>query len=191
MSVFNELKTRGLKNILVVCSDNLKEISDAIKAIYLKIDIQKCVVHQIRNSTKFVRYDHLKEFTKDMKLIYSSPNLELGLKALDEFENKWNSKYSYAIKSWRNNINELTTFYKYPFEIRKIIYTTNIIENLNCNIRKITKTKEGFINIKSLEKIVYLAIQNQNKKWNSRVQNWGYIYQQIQIIFGDEFDEIE
>ena len=103
---------------------------------------------------KFVRYDDLKEFTKDMKLIYGAPNIEVALDALDEFEKKWGNKYSYAIKSWRDNLDELTTFFKYPFELRRLIYTTNIIENLNRNIRKITKTKNNFTNVKSLEKII-------------------------------------
>lgn len=188
MSVFNDLKSRGVQDILITCSDNLKGISEAIHSIFPKTDIQKCIVHQIRNSMKFVRYDHLKEFTKDMKLIYGAPNIEVALSALDEFEKKWGNKYSYAIKSWRDNLDELTTFFKYPFELRRLIYTTNIIENLNRNIRKITKTKNNFTNVKSLEKLVYLAIQNQVSKWTCRVKNWGIIYQQIKIIFQDEFD---
>lgn len=185
MSVFNDLKSRGVQQILIICCDNLTGISEAIKAVFPSTDIQKCVVHQVRNSTKFVRYDHLKEFCGDMKKIYSAPNLDVALEQLNEFENKWNSKYSYAISSWRNNINELTTFFKYPFEIRKLIYTTNTIENLNRNIRKVTKTKGNFTNTKSLEKLVYLIIQNQLEKWNSRVPNWGIIYQQLKIIFED------
>ena len=114
--------------------------------------------------------------------------IEVALSALDEFEKKWGNKYSYAIKSWRDNLDELTTFFKFPFELRKLIYTTNIIENLNRNIRKITKTKNNFTNVKSLEKLVYLAIQNQVSKWTSRVKNWRIIYQQIKIIFQEEFD---
>ena len=189
MNVFNDLKSRGVLEILICCSDNLTGISEAIRAVFPKIDIQKCIVHQIRNSTKFVRYDHLKEFCHDMKKIYSAPNLDVALLALDEFENKWNSKYNYAIKSWRSNINELTTFFKYPVEIRKLIYTTNTIENLNRNIRKATKTKGNFTNTKSLEKIVYLVIQNQLDKCSPRVQNWGIIYQQLKIIFDNELLE--
>lgn len=185
MSVFNDWKSRGVQQILIICCDNLTGISEAIKAVFPSTDVQKCVVHQVRNSTKFVRYDHLKEFCGDMKKIYSAPNLDVALEQLNEFENKWNSKYSYAISSWRNNINELTTFFKYPFEIRKLIYTTNTIENLNRNIRKVTKTKGNFTNTKSLEKLVYLIIQNQLEKWNSRVSNWGIIYQQLKIIFED------
>ena len=136
LNVFNDIKSRGVEDVLIFCSDNLKGISEAITLTYPKIKIQKCIVHQIRNSTKYVRYYHLKEFTSDMKKIYTPANLDLALESLDNFSNKWNDLYGYAVKSWENNMDELTTFFEFPVELRKLIYTTNIIESFNRKIRK-------------------------------------------------------
>ncbi|MGL4948144.1 MAG: IS256 family transposase, partial [Mycoplasma sp.] len=134
LSIFNDIKTRGVEEINLVCSDNLKGISEAIKAAFPRALIQKCVVHQIRNSCKFVNYNDLTQFTKDMKKIYSSKNVVEAEKQLDNFEKNWGTKYPYAIKSWRKNFQELTTFFEFPPELKKMIYTTNIIENLNQKI---------------------------------------------------------
>lgn len=183
MSVLNDLKTRGVEQIYIVSCDNLKGISEAIKAVYPKTHIQKCIVHQIRNSTKFVNYKHLKEFTTDMKSIYKAVNIEQTSYNLDIFEKKWKNKYYYAVKSWRENFDELTTFFSYPPEIRKLIYTTNVIENLNRNIRKITKNKGTFPSDDALAKIVFLAIEQQTKRWNKVTRNWGEILNQLLIIF--------
>lgn len=114
--------------------------------------------------------------------------MDTALLAFDEFENKWGAKYNYAVKSWKNNFSELTTFFKYPYELRKLIYTTNVMENLNRNIHKITKTKGGFTNQKSLEKLIYLSIQKQMTKWGFSIVNWGLIYEQIKIIFGETYE---
>ncbi|WAM04069.1 transposase [Mycoplasmopsis cynos] len=149
--------------------------------------MQKCVVHQIRNSVKFVNYKDIKEFTIDMKNIYQANNIDKAPRFLEVFENKWNSKYSYAIKSWRDNFDELVTFFNFPSEIRKLIYTTNVIENLNRNIRKISKNKISFPTEESLMKIVYFAIQNQLKKWDKITQNWGQILNQLKIAFEEEW----
>lgn len=186
LSVFNDLKTRGLERIYVICCDNLTGISSAINSAFPKTIIQKCIVHQIRNSLKFVNYKDLKEFTQDMKKIYQANSLEESEFALDEFENKWASKYKYAINSWRENFQELVSFFAFPKEVRKIIYTTNVIENLNRNIRKISKTKGSFPTENSIAKIVYFAIQNQLKKWNKMTPNWGSILSQFLILFEEE-----
>ena len=185
LTIFNQLKEKGLKDVLIFCCDNLSGISEAIKSAFPNAMVQKCIIHQIRNSNKFVRYDDLKEFTKDMKKIYQSSSLELALKALEEFSEKWNNKYNYAIKSWNQNIEELTTFFNFPKELRKLIYTTNSIENLNRNIRKLTKIKNGFCTINSLKKMIYFSILNQSKNWDKRIQNWGIIYNQLKILFDD------
>ena len=183
LTVLNDLKNRGVERILIIALDNLPGISKAIKAAFPKTEIQKCIVHQIRNSTKHVNYKDLKDFCKDMKKIYKAINLEQALQNLEHFEEKWNSKYAYAIKSWRNNIEELTTYFNYPTEIRMLIYTTNPIENLNRTIRKYTKNKGSFPSQKSLDKSVFLAIQQAIKKWNTPIRNWGIILNQLTIIF--------
>ncbi|WXA50349.1 IS256 family transposase [Mycoplasmopsis felis] len=183
MQVLNDLKLRGVQEIFIISSDNLTGISNAIKAVFPKTQIQKCVVHQIRNSVKFVNYKDLKEFAKDMKNIYQVNNIDEATRFLQIFEDKWKDKYMYAIKSWRDNFEELVTFFNFPKEIRKLIYTTNIIENLNRNIRKITKTKTSFPTEESLMKSVYFAINNQLAKWDKITPNWGQILSQLLIIF--------
>lgn len=164
LSVFTDMKSRGVEQVLIMASDNLPGISDAMKSAFPQTLVQKCVVHQIRNSVKFVNYKDLREFTTDMKAIYQAPNLQTAENALDEFDEKWSSKYGYAVKSWRNNFEELVTFFRFPSEIRRLIYTTNAIENLNRQIRKNTKTKTSFPTNKSLEKVVFLAIKEATKK---------------------------
>lgn len=185
LTIFNQLKEKGLKDVLIFCCDNLSGISEAIKSAFPESMIQKCIIHQIRNSTKFVKYTDLKEFTSDMKKIYQASSIELALDALEEFNKKWANKYNYAIKSWNQNIDELTTFFNFPKELRKLIYTTNSIENLNRNIRKLTKSKNGFCTINSLKKMLYFSIINQSKHWETRIQNWGIIYNQLKILFDD------
>ena len=185
LTIFNQLKEKGLKDVLIFCCDNLSGISEAIKSAFPESMIQKCIIHQIRNSTKFVKYTDLKEFTSDMKKIYQASSIELALDALEEFNKKWANKYNYAIKSWNQNIDELTTFFNFPKELRKLIYTTNSIENLNRNIRKLTKSKNGFCTINSLKKMLYFSIINQSKHWGTRIQNWGIIYNQLKILFDD------
>ncbi|WP_267871840.1 IS256 family transposase [Malacoplasma penetrans] len=186
LSIFNDLKSRGVKKVFISCSDNLTGISDAFKSAFPETYIQKCIVHQVRNSTKFVRYDHLKEFTADMKKIYQAPNFDVSMKALKIFTEKWSSKYGYATKSWNNNIEELTTFFQFPAEIRRLIYTTNLIENVNRNIRKITKAKGGITSVNALSKLIYLRLINISENWKSRVANWGLILQQLKILFENE-----
>lgn len=185
MSVLSDLKSRGVKDILIASVDGLNGFEEAIKAVYPNTEIQKCMVHQIRNSTKFVNYKDRKQFCADMKPIYTAPNEEMGLKALDRFEDIWGKKYAYAIKSWRDNWSVLSTFFKYPEEIRRIIYTTNQIESFNRRLRKVTKTKGAFTSEKSLFKLLYLIIQDVTTKWTMPIHNWGQIINQLIIYFGD------
>lgn len=183
MGVLTDLKARGVEDILVTVTDNLNGFTNTIKSVFPQTDTQICVVHQIRNACKYVTWKDRKTFTKDMKPIYEAPNREAALAALKDFEQKWNGKYPYAVKSWYNNWEELTTFFNFPAEIRKIIYTTNLIENLNGKIRKYTKNKMAFPTDNALKKSVYLAIFEITKKWTMSIKNWPIILNQFIVIF--------
>ena len=183
LNVLNELKNRGVKDIFILSVDNLSGISEAIRAGFPETQIQKCIVHQIRNSCKFVSYKDLREFTADLKPIYRSVSEEAGLEALEVFADKWESKYPLAIRSWRNNWSEISTFFRYPQEIRKLIYTTNMIESFHRQLRKVTKSKSIFPTDESLLKMLYLATMDVSRKWNSKVSNWGMILSQFTIYF--------
>lgn len=185
LSVLTDLKTRGVQDILISATDNLTGFTEAIATVFPNCTKQICVVHQIRNSCKFVSYKDRKSFTADMKHIYTAPNEQAASAALDEMERNWGDKYGYAIKSWRANWVELTAFLEFPTEIRKIIYTTNIIENLNGKIRKYTKNKLSFPTDEAVMKSVYLAIHEITKKWTMPIREWGTIYGQFLIIFED------
>ena len=185
MSVLTDLKARGVEDILITCTDNLNGFTDTIRSVFPEAATQICVVHQIRNSCRYVTYKDLKEFTADLKTIYGAVNKEAAALALDTFELKWNSKYRYAVRSWHTNWDELTTFFDYPVEIRKIIYTTNLIENLNSKIRKYTKAKLSFPNDDALKKSVYLAITEIEKKWTMPIRNWVVVLNQFITIFED------
>jgi transposase-like protein len=185
MNVVCDLQTRGVKDIFIASVDGLKGFEKAICSVFPKTEIQKCVVHQIRTSTKFVSYKDRKKFCADMKPIYTAPNEKAGLDALDQFEQIWNKKYPYAIKSWRDNWKSLSTFFKYPQEIRKIIYTTNHIENFNRTIRKVTKTKSSFPTENSLFKLLYLIVMDKTEKWTMPIRDWGIIINQMGIYFGE------
>lgn len=183
MSVLTDLKARGVEDILNTCTDNLNGFTDTIRSVFPQAATQICVVHQIRNSCKYVTYKDLKEFTKDMKTIYGAVNKDSAALALDAFEQKWGSKYRYAVRSWRINWDDLTTFFDYPIEIRRIIYTTNLIENLNSKIRKYTKAKLSFPNDDAVKKSVYLAINEIEKKWTMPIKNWAIVLNQFICIF--------
>jgi transposase-like protein len=189
LMVTNELKNRGVRDILIASVDGLNGFSDAIHASFPQTEIQRCIVHQIRNSTKYISYKDLKQFTQDLKPVYKAANEEQAVEELVELEKKWGSKYPSAIKSWKNNWDELSTFFKYPAEIRKIIYTTNAIENFNRQLRKVTKTKSAYVSDDALSKSLYLAIRDITKKWTGRVQNWGFILDQLLIFFEDRITE--
>ncbi len=183
MSVLTDIKARGTEEILITATDNLNGFTDTIKTIFPNSVTQICVVHQIKNSCRYVVWKDKKEFTRDMKQIYTAPTKEAAKAALNDFKIKWDSKYSYAIRSWENNLDELTVFFDFPIEIRTIIYTTNLIENLNGKIRKYTKNKLSFPTDEAVMKSVFLAINESTKKWTMPVRNWGVILNQFLAIF--------
>lgn len=183
MSVLTDFKARGVEDILITATDNLNGFTQTIRTVFPESQTQICVVHQIRNACKYVVWKDRKEFTSDMKHIYTAPNKQAAEHALNDFAKKWESKYAYAIKSWRENWDELTVFFDFPLEIRKIIYTTNLIENLNGKIRKYTKNKMSFPTDDAVMKSVFLAIREATKKWGMPIQNWGIILNQFIIIF--------
>lgn len=189
MSVLTDLKSRGVQDIMITVTDNLNGFTQTIKTVFPLSDTQICVVHQIRNATKYVVWKDRKAFTHDMRSIYTSPNKEAAKAALEDFKKKWNDKYSYAVDSWYRNWDELTVFLEFPVEIRKIIYTTNIIENLNGKIRKYTKNKLSFPTDEALKKSVYLAIHEVTRKWSMPIPNWGIIFNQFLIIFEDRINK--
>lgn len=183
VSVLTDMKARGVQDILITATDNLKGFTEAIASVFPISTKQICVVHQIRNACRFVPFKDKKEFAADMKEIYTAPNREAASMALDQLEAKWGKKYGYAIKSWRDNWTELTAFLDFPLEIRKIIYTTNIIENLNGKIRKYTKNKLSYPTDEAVMKSVYLAVQEVTKKWTMPIREWGMILNQFMIMF--------
>ncbi|NLE24260.1 MAG: IS256 family transposase, partial [Clostridiaceae bacterium] len=173
LSVLNELKNRGVQDILIICVDNLAGFSEAIGASFPDTEIQKCIVHQVRNSVRYVSYKDLKKVTADLKPIYQAASEDLGREQLQLFGEKWGTKYPLIAKSWERNWAELSTFFKYPPEIRKIIYTTNMIESYHRQLRKVTKGKSIFPNDEALLKSLYLATQDVLRKWTGRIHNWG------------------
>jgi len=191
MSVLTDLRARGVQDILITVTDNLNGFTQTIKSVFPKSNAQICVVHQIRNATKYVVWKDKKSFTKDMRNIYTAPNQEAAKAAFDDFKNNWYDKYSYAVDSWEKNWQELTVFLEFPVEIRKIIYTTNIIENLNGKIRKYTKNKMAFPTDQAVKKAVYLSIRQITKKWTQPIRNWGIILNQFMIIFADRINEVK
>ena len=188
MGVLTDLKARGVEDILITVTDNLNGFTDTIKSIFPESTTQICVVHQIRNSCRYVVWKEKKEFTSDLKNVYNAPSKDAASSELDIFAHKWGTKYPYAIRSWPNNWDELTSFFDFPLEIRKIIYTTNLIENLNGKIRKYTKNKLSFPTDDALKKSVYLAINEIEKKWTQPVHNWGLIFNQFLVIFGERLN---
>tara|TARA_B110000008_G_scaffold235374_1_gene240186 strand:+ start:165 stop:1364 length:1200 start_codon:yes stop_codon:yes gene_type:complete len=183
MSVLTDIKARGVQDILITATDNLNGFTQTIQSVFPNAVTQICVVHQIRNSSKYVVWKDKKEFAGDLKAVYAAPTKQAAAAALDDLEKKWDSKYSYAIKSWREHWEELTVFFEFPLEIRKIIYTTNLIENLNGKIRKYTKNKLSFPTDDAVMKSVFLAVNEATKKWNMPIRNWGIILNQFLAIF--------
>lgn len=183
MTVLTDLKARGLEDILITATDNLNGFTQTIKSVFPQSATQVCVVHQIRNSCRYVVWKDKKEFTTDMKDVYAAPTRQAAMAALDALDVKWSTKYAYAIKSWRENWEDLTVFFDFPMEIRQIIYTTNLIENLNGKIRKYTKNKLSFPTDEAVLKSVYLALREVSKKWTMPIRNWGMILNQFLTIF--------
>jgi putative transposase len=183
LGVMTDLKARGVEDILITATDNLNGFTQTIKNVFPESQTQICVVHQIRNSARYVVWKDKKAFSADMKLIYNAPTKQAAKASLEDFAVKWNDKYPYAVKSWTENWEELTVFFDFPIEIRKIIYTTNLIENLNGKNRKYTKNKLSFPTDDAVLKSVYLALREATKKWSMPIQNWGLILNQFLTIF--------
>jgi len=183
LSVLTDLQQRGVKDILIACIDNLGGFEEAIGSIFPKTEVQSCIVHQIRNTIKYVVSKGVKAVIADVKLIYRAINKELAEEHLNALEEKWGKKYPIVIKSWRNNWHKLSTFFKYAADIRRLIYTTNTIEGFHRQIRKVTKTKGAFTNDMALLKLVYLASQRIEQKWTMPLQNWSLTMQQLCIMF--------
>jgi transposase-like protein len=185
LSVLTDLKARGVEDILIACTDNLKGFTEAINGVFPHTNTQLCIVHQIRNSCKYIVRKDRKEFCADLKEVYNAINREFAEQSLSKLDDKWANKYYYAIKSWKENWENLSTFFDYPMEIRRLIYTTNTIENLNRGIRKYTKTKVQFTDDYACLKAVYMAINNIEKNWRTPIKNWGLILNQFLVIFAD------
>jgi putative transposase len=184
-AICSDLKARGVTDILIACHDNLKGLSEAIQAVFPKTKQQLCIVHQIRNSVKFVPYKDRKAVCEDLKKIYDAVNLNAAEYALEEFRAKWNGKYPAILRSWDKNWAELTTFFEYPQEIRHLIYTTNAVEAYHRMVRKFTKAKAIFPTDDSIRKVVYLSVQEITKKWTMPVRDWAMAYGQFVIFFAD------
>lgn len=189
LQVLTDLNNRGVKDILIASIDGLKGFPEAINAIYPNTEVQLCVIHQIRNSLKYVASKNQKEFMKDLKKVYQAISKEQAEIELDRLEEKWGNKYPIVIKSWRNKWDNLSNYFKYPKQIRKVIYTTNIIESVHRQFRKLTKTKGAFPNENSLLKLLYMGIQNAEKKWTMPIRNWNLTLSQLAIFFEGRLDE--
>lgn len=185
LNVLTDLKARGVQDILIACTDNLAGFTQAIRGVFPQAITQICIVHQVRNSCKYVVWKDRKEFCADLRLIYTATNIQMGEKALQDMEQKWGTKYKYAIQSWHNNWENLSQFFHFPMEIRRIMYTTNPIENMNRGIRKYTKTKVQFTDDNAALKAVYMALMNIEIKWTHPIKNWGLIIYQFVTIFED------
>ncbi|BAH06877.1 hypothetical protein CKR_1826 [Clostridium kluyveri NBRC 12016] len=185
LSVLNDLKNRGVCNVLVFCVDGLNGFKEAIGAVYPFAKIQRCIIHQLRSSMKYIPYKDKKAFAKDLKAVYGAVNEDAALENLMDAKEKWEGKYPNAIKSWEDNWDNLVTFFMFPDYIRKIMYTTNAIESLNSQFRKVTKAKLIFPNDDSLMKMLYLATQRTSKKWTRSYENWDMVVNQLNILFSE------
>ena len=185
LEVLSGLKSRGVEDILIVSVDGLKGFVEAIKVAFPDTEVQRCVIHQIRSSTRYVSYKDRRSFIADLKPVYKAATEQSALSALDEFERKWSEKYLLGVKSWRENWSEISTMYKYPPEIRKLIYTTNAIENFNRQLRKATKTKGAFVSDNAAMKILYLTTMKVTEKWTQPIREWAGIIANLAIYFGD------
>jgi putative transposase len=189
-TVFNELRNRGVKDILIACHDNLSGFSNALATVFPKTDNQLCIIHMIRNSTKYVSHRELKQVMADLKKIYGAVSEEAALNALVEFKEKWHAKYPQIYKSWEANWADLSGFFKYPPEMRRLIYTTNAVEGFHRMLRKFTKNKTNFPTDDSLRKSIYLSVKEISKKWTMPIKDWGIIIGQFLIFFEDRFAEV-
>ena len=185
MSVFNDIKNRGVQDCFIACVDGLKGLPEAIEAVYPETQVQLCIVHKLRNSFKYVPWKDRKAVAKDLRAVYGAATIEEAEHALDNFSDIWDSKYPAISPSWRSDWDRLTVFFDYTPEIRKVIYTTNAIESLNFSLRKRLKNRGAFPNDDSITKILYLAINGISKKWTMPIRNWKEALNQFVILFGD------
>lgn len=185
LNVLNDMKTRGVRDVYLFCVDGLTGFREAIEAVYPMSQIQRCIIHQIRSSTRYVSYKDIKELMRDLKAVYQSVTEDEALNALIRFKEKWSKSYPSCVKSWEENWDILSTFFAYPPEIRRIIYTTNIIEGLNRQFRHITNNKPSFTNDDSLKKMLYLASMKIVEHWTVRCRNWDTVLNQLNIMFSD------
>ena len=190
LSVLTDLNNRGLEDILIACVDGLNGFPEAINAIFPQTEVQLCVIHQIRNSLKYVASKNQKEFMADLKPVYKAETIAGAETALDALEEKWGKKYPLVIKSWRRKWANLSVYFKYPPDIRRVIYTTNAIEAVHRQFRKLTKTKGAFPNENSLLKLLYMGIQNASQKWTMPLQNWNLTLSQLSIYFEGRLDDV-
>ena len=188
-TVLNGLRNRGVEDIFIACTDNLTGFSDAIAAVFPKTDIQNCIIHQLRNSSKYVSYKDIKALMADLKAVYTAPDEDSALAALEAFSAKWDNKYPKISQSWQANWANLSTYFKFPAELRKLIYTTNAIEGFNRQLRKVTKSKSVFPTDDSLLKMLYLAMMDITKKWTGRRQDWSRIHAQLSIYYADRMPD--
>ncbi|RHT76361.1 IS256 family transposase [Butyricicoccus sp. AM28-25] len=188
-TVLNSLRNRGIEDIFIACTDNLCGFSTAIEAVFPKIEIQNCIIHQIRNSSKYVSYKDLKALMADLKAVYAAVDEDAALMALDTFSEHWDKKYPTISQSWRANWANLSTYFKFPQELRRLIYTTNAIEGFNRQLRKVTKAKSVFPTDESLFKMLYLAMMDITKKWTGRRQDWSMIHAQLAVYFEDRMPD--
>lgn len=188
LSVFNELKNRGLKDIIILCADGLSGIKESIAVAFPKTEYQRCMVHQVRNTLKYVSYKDKKEFAADLKSIYLSGNEEQARQNLEAVSEKWSKKYPNALKSWYTNWDCITPIFKFSPDTRKVIYTTNAIESLNAQFKRLNRNRSVFPTKLSLEKALYLSVEKISKKWKQPIRNWGSIYGELSIMFEDRID---
>ena len=188
-TVLNSLRNRGIEDIFIACTDNLCGFSTAIEAVFPKTEIQNCIIHQIRNSSKYVSYKDLKALMADLKAVYAAVDEDAALMALNTFSEHWDKKYPTISQSWRANWANLSTYFKFPQELRRLIYTTNAIEGFNRQLRKVTKAKSVFPTDESLFKMLYLAMMDITKKWTGRRQNWSMIHAQLAVYFEDRMPD--
>ena len=189
LGMLNDLKNRGVRDVLFFCVDGLSGFREAIEAVYPNAQVQRCIIHMLRNSFKYVSYKDLKSFASDFKAIYKAPSEDAALKELEDVKEKWGRKYPFAINNWESNWDVIRPFFEFSDDIRRIMYTTNIIEGVNRQFRKVTKTKSVFPNDSSLEKMLYLASQNVMQKWKMRYRNWDLVLSQLTILYKDRMKE--
>lgn len=188
-TVLNGLKNRGVQDIFIACTDNLTGFSAAINAVFPKTDVQNCVIHQLRNSSRYVSYKDIKKLMADLKAVYAASDEQAALSALDEFESAWGKKYPKIASSWRENWANLSTYFKFPSEVRRLIYTTNVIEGFNRQLRKVTESKSVFPTDDSLLKMLYLAMMDITRKWTGRRVDWSMIHAQLAIYYEDRMPD--